>query len=243
MSIYCTYLTVYKGNKLPCFYIGSSSIARVENGYVGSVTSKKYSKTWKHEVKHNRHLFDTKIISRHSSRQEAFEKELSLQLELNVQKNPLYVNLGYAQPNGCYGLGLSGKDHWSKQPGKIHNAKTNHPRGMLSKKHSESRSKYMSEIQMGEKNHFYSKSHSDETIEAIRKKAKNKIWVTNGIENLRLEKFDQIPKGWKRGRTLSSEKSPANMKWINNGKEERFVKKCYDIPQGWLTGRLKGSRQ
>jgi hypothetical protein len=225
MSIYCTYLTVYKGNKLPKFYIGSTSINRIENGYVGSVTSKKYAKIWKYEVRYNKHLFKTKIISKHSSRQEAFEKELSLQLALNVQKNPLYVNLGYAQPNGCYGLGLKGKDHWSKQPGMVHNAKTNHPRGMLGKKHPESRNRYMSEIQMGEKNHFYGKNHTDDAIEAIRKKARNKIWVTDGVKNLKLEKTDNIPEGWRRGRTLSAENSPSNMKWINNGKEERFVKK------------------
>lgn len=242
MDIYCTYLTIYKGNLLPKFYIGSTSIDRIKSGYHGSVCSKRYSRIWKSEIKHNPYLFETKIISTHTSRQEAFDKELKLQLALKVQQNPLYINLGYAQPNGCYGLGLSGGEHWSKQPGKVHNAKINHPKGMSGKKHKKSRNQYMSEIQLGEKNHFFGKHHNDETKRKISEKAKKKIWITNGIENKRSEIDYPMPNGWKRGRVISADKSPKTMMWINNGNYEKYIKQSNDIPPDWVRGRLKGIR-
>ena len=61
-NIYCTYLTVYSGNKLPPFYIGSSSIDIINNGYRGSVSSKEYKQIWKTELKNNSHLFKIMII-------------------------------------------------------------------------------------------------------------------------------------------------------------------------------------
>lgn len=103
MSIYCVYLTIYKGNKLPKFYIGSSSLQKIKNGYLGSVNSIKYGEIWKDETKNNRHLFETKVVTKHKTRKEALEKELKLQLALRVQENPLYINLSYARPNGCHG--------------------------------------------------------------------------------------------------------------------------------------------
>jgi hypothetical protein len=37
--MYCVYLTIYKGNNLPPFYIGSTSIDKIDGGYHGSVMS------------------------------------------------------------------------------------------------------------------------------------------------------------------------------------------------------------
>jgi hypothetical protein len=92
MSIYCVYLTIYKGNKLPIFYIGSTSVKKIELGYHGSVSSKKFKSIWKQELKTHPELFVTKIISKHILRDEATEKESSLQMKLRVHKNSLYTN-------------------------------------------------------------------------------------------------------------------------------------------------------
>lgn len=47
-NLYCTYLTVYKGNKLPPFYIGYTSVDNILNkSYRGSPESKKYKSVWK----------------------------------------------------------------------------------------------------------------------------------------------------------------------------------------------------
>lgn len=109
MSIYVTYLTIYSGNKLPPFYIGSSSLDNINNGYRGSVQSKQYEYIWKEELKQNPHLFKTKIISNHDNREDALEKELLLQTKLNVVKSPLYINMALAQKNGYFGMSTKGK--------------------------------------------------------------------------------------------------------------------------------------
>lgn len=98
--MYCVYLTTYKGNKLPPFYIGSTSIKNIENGYFGSVSSKLYKQTWNLEIKQNPHLFKITIISRHTSRADALSKELSFHKKLNVVDSQMYTNRSYACING-----------------------------------------------------------------------------------------------------------------------------------------------
>lgn len=94
---YCVYLTIYKGNKLPPFYIGSSSIKRIsKHHYKGSVDSKEYRDIWQQEKLQNPHLFDVKIISRHATRIEAFEMENKLHKKLKVVESTMYVNMTYA---------------------------------------------------------------------------------------------------------------------------------------------------
>ena len=90
--IYCTYVTFYSGNKLPPFYVGSSDLTRIQNGYRGSVGSIEYSKVFKSELKQNPHLFKIKIISTHSTRPEAYIRENQIQKKLNVVNSPLYMN-------------------------------------------------------------------------------------------------------------------------------------------------------
>jgi hypothetical protein len=90
--IYCTYLTIYKGNLLPPFYIGISSINRIGQGYRGSVKSQVYMSLWKNELKTNPHLFKTIILTTHLNRDEAEKKEEFFHRKLKVVSNPLYVN-------------------------------------------------------------------------------------------------------------------------------------------------------
>lgn len=90
--MYCTYLTIYRGNLLPPFYIGYSSLENIINGYRGSVSSKEYRSLWLNELKKNPHLFETRIISRHENKIDAMEREEKLQRRLNVVRNSLYIN-------------------------------------------------------------------------------------------------------------------------------------------------------
>lgn len=100
---YCTYITHYSGKILPPNYIGSTSIEQINNGYYGSVTSKKYKSIWKYELKTHPELFSIDIISTHDTRREATYKELQLQKMFNVVKSDLFINLSYATKNGCFG--------------------------------------------------------------------------------------------------------------------------------------------
>ena len=97
MTIYnqpfCTYITVYKGNKLPPFYIGYTKTENISKGYRGSVCSKEYKKIWYEELKNNEHLFSTHIISLHKTKKEANEREMYFQSKLCVlQKPTMYIN-------------------------------------------------------------------------------------------------------------------------------------------------------
>jgi len=111
MNDYCTYLTTYFGNKMPMFYIGSSSVDKVNNGYHGSVSSKKFKSIWQEELKNNPQLFKTKIISLHQNDIESREKELQLQKLLNVVKSTFYVNESYARVNGFHGRDVKKENH------------------------------------------------------------------------------------------------------------------------------------
>jgi hypothetical protein len=92
-AMFCTYLTLYSGNKLPPFYIGSTSVKRVEDeGYGGSVSSKLYAAIWRSERKAHPELFRTQILSIHTSRKDAFDKEQKLQLAVGAAKSPMYMN-------------------------------------------------------------------------------------------------------------------------------------------------------
>lgn len=97
--MYVIYLTAYRGNKLPPFYIGSTSLKRLQAGYVGSVASRRYSKIWEQERKQNPQLFSTKVISTRPTRKAATEREREIQLKMNVVKSSLYVNLAIACSN------------------------------------------------------------------------------------------------------------------------------------------------
>ena len=101
MKKYCVYLTTYRGNKLPPFYIGYSSVSKVENGYNGSVSSKSFKETWSKERKENRQLFSTRIIQTFETSNEARICEERIQRALNVHRNPLYINMsiGYSKFN------------------------------------------------------------------------------------------------------------------------------------------------
>lgn len=107
---YCVYLTTYLGNKFPPFYIGSSSIDKIEKGYRGTVASKKYKKLFCQELKNNPQLFKTQIVATYHSRKMALYREKILQIKLNVVKSTMYINQSIAQLNGCHGMSVRGED-------------------------------------------------------------------------------------------------------------------------------------
>lgn len=108
---FCTYFTFYSGNKLPPFYVGSSSAKRVTSGYHGTVTSKRYSLIWKSELRNNPSLFKTMVIRTYSTRKEALAREKYLQEKLGVVRSSMYVNLSIASKNGFFGMPMVGRKH------------------------------------------------------------------------------------------------------------------------------------
>lgn len=109
MKTHVVYLTRYRGDKLPPWYIGSSFEENVLNGYTGSVQSKKWKVIYYNELKENRHLFKTRILSYHSTREEAVLEELRLQQMHLVMTSEKYFNESYASPKGFFGRDVSGE--------------------------------------------------------------------------------------------------------------------------------------
>lgn len=116
---YCTYLTIYRGKRLPPFYIGYSSVGKVEDGYHGSVQSKRYKQTWKQELIENPKAFETIILSVHSSKEEANAREIELQFKLQVHKNPLYINQVIGRKFFAETKGFLGRKHTAETKAKI----------------------------------------------------------------------------------------------------------------------------
>jgi hypothetical protein len=161
---YCTYVTIYRGNKLPPFYIGYSLTQKVEN-YHGSVTSKRFKETWKQELTDNPEAFKTVIISRHESRVEAVDKEQKLQRSLNILKKPeMYINRTIGRPIGS---GKKGMRHKQPRPQSYRDGVAARRRGM---KMSEEQKKLIS---IANKGRILSTETRRKMSEAPRRKKSN----------------------------------------------------------------------
>lgn len=93
---FCVYVTCYRGEKLPPYYIGHSSCLKIKQGYHGSVLSKRYKHIWCDELKNNPDLFVSYILSKHQTRLEAEKREGYVQQMLNVVESDLFVNQCFA---------------------------------------------------------------------------------------------------------------------------------------------------
>lgn len=134
--MYCVYLITYTGDKLPKYYVGSTKVLNLEQGYRGSVYSKKYKSIWKAEVSNNPQLFTYSIISKHKTRQEALEAELQYQVENSVVCSECYANMSLAQPDGFFGMDVSGKNnpmHGKSRKGERHKGGHNISKGLKHK--------------------------------------------------------------------------------------------------------------
>lgn len=195
---YCVYFTIYRGNMMPPFYIGSSSISKVLNGYNGSPSSSKYKKIWKIERKNNHSKFKTTILKKFNTREEAAKFELKIQIMLRVHANPLYINMGYFHAghivyNMCLencakmakmNKGVPRSEETKKKisesnKGKKLSDETKLKIGFASKnrihrKLTEDEKIKISERQKGEKHHFYGKQLTDEHKLNLSKSTKNK---------------------------------------------------------------------
>jgi hypothetical protein len=119
MSPGVVYLTRYLGDKMPPFYIGSSSEQRIVDGYHGTVKSKRYAEIWQREIEAHPELFITEIVSRHASRKEATIAERQLQQELGVVGSDLFINMSIAAPNGFFGPSQRGIPKTAEHAAKI----------------------------------------------------------------------------------------------------------------------------
>jgi hypothetical protein len=175
-------MTHYTGDKLPPYYIGSTSIKKVENGYHGTVSSEKYSSIWKSEQKDNPHLFKTSILNRHATREEAYLDEIKWQTKLNVVKSDLFVNLKVHAPTfNRAGVILSD------------DTKTKLSNANMGKSHSPERRQAQSRGQIGKKRG----PHSEEHKMKIGKSRKGKLHSEEAKIKMSISSKGQ--KAWNKG--------------------------------------------
>lgn len=257
---FVVYITYYTGDKLPPWYIGSSSAERVENGYNGSINSKKFKDIYRSEQKLNKDLFKTKILSYHFTRDEAMVEELRLHKKHNVSRNKKYMNLSFAIPGGLFGR--TGR---------------NHPQ--YGQQHSEEFCIDISLRQSGSKNSFHGKSHTkdskrkisaklkqnnkshkgmfnDEALQRIKDKSgtcKDSAYLYNDeLELCRrvsgVELKELLSKGWKMGRKVYKRNIGVDKINIYH-KEQRKNRKIYPreldyfLERGWSKGKYNFNRK
>jgi hypothetical protein len=184
---YCTYITFYSGHKLPPFYIGSSSIIKVINGYNGSVSSIKYKKIWQQELKDAPHLFKTIILTNHEHRKDATEREYQFQVAVSSSSNPMYINEAYAKRGFAYGKKQT-QEHVSKRTSHRKGIKTGPNLAMRGENHPN----------FGKPGPFTGKHHSVESNE------KNRDSHLGKIDSLKTKQKKSgsakgKPKPWLRG--------------------------------------------
>lgn len=196
--MFVTYLTIYRGNKLPPFYIGSTSLKKFLEGYNGTILSKKYKSIYQKEQKEHPELFDSLIIDEFVTREEATECERRYQKQMDVVKNKLFFNMSIAAPDGCFGMDTSGKNHPLYG---THNGKGNihsyHPETL-----EQSFAPFVPEgFIEGRSPNYKASSHN-----------KGKKWYNNGIEHKMIHP-DNVPDGWVKGKLPGSAKAAASKMW------------------------------
>lgn len=66
---------------------------------------------------------------------------------------------------------------------------------------------------------------------------KKRTYYTNGINEVRLYDWEEIPNGWRKGRVKSTVTTLGN-KWYNNGEINIMLSPSDSIPEGFTPGRI-----
>lgn len=226
---------------MPPFYIGHTKVSKIEEGYRGSVGSKKYKKIWLHELKNNPHLFKTKVISIHETRKEAVLKESYFHKSLNVL-GEMYINESISK--GSFFVFNRTKEHTKaiidSRIGYSHSKET---RNKISK--SKKGKGYPSRI---------GKSVSEETKSKISNKLTGRLLSEETKEKMKISKvgFKHTEETKLKMKKPKSDRAKENMKKcenprtcgklvVNNGKNEKFVNPLdlnLFIEKGWKRGKL-----
>lgn len=188
------------------FYVGMHSTDTLEDGYLGSGKRLRYS-IKKYGVENHK----KDILEFSETRDVLAERESVLVNELFL-KNPLVLNI-ILGGTGSYSY-LGDKSIGGKIGGNVVANRLKYDNeyrermrivrsNSFKKSHKEGKFKY---------DNFTGKNHTEETKQKMREKANQRIgnknsqygtcWITNGSENKKISKTDDMPCGWKHGRCI-----------------------------------------
>ena len=180
---YCIYLTTYSGKLMPSWYIGSTSKKNIEEGYHGTVLSKRYKTIWRQEFREHPELFKTDIIKTFETRKEALQNEYEYQVACDVVKSEDYINQAIAAPNGFFGMKCDGEK--SHRFGKKHLATS---KLKMQKSHIGLRQSIATKEKKRQKSLLF--RHSEESKLKISISKLNRIYITNKKEDKLINKKD-----------------------------------------------------
>jgi len=196
------------------FYIGVHETNNINDGYLGS------GKVLRNSVYyHGKENFKREIIEFCDNRNSLLIREREIVNE-ELIKEPKCINLVVG--------GLGGNFKNEKHKYNFHANGGKRVRKIFREKHLD---KFYNDIEYGKKwfenyheaiknkrhgedNHFFNKTHNDETKKKIgqnsslkQKRSNNSqfgtCWITNGIENKKIKKGENIPNDWKVGRVIT----------------------------------------
>jgi hypothetical protein len=187
------------------YYIGMHSCSNLEDGYMGSGKRLRRSLN-KHGIENH----TKEILEFLEDRESLAKREFEIVNEELIQ-DPLCMNL---QLGG--GGGFSSEEHKLKFIKSLKKGNLTYIKRLKTdKEFAERVSERFSKISIGNQyglgnKSFSGRSHSEETKEKMRNidrtGSKNsqfgKCWITNGTENKKIKKDEQIPDGWKLGRKI-----------------------------------------
>lgn len=215
--MFVVYLTIYSGNKLPPFYIGSTSLKKYSSGYCGTITSQAYRTIYTKEIRESPELFDVVLLETCRTREHALIQELFWQKRVNAKTSSDYFNMSWAQPNGFMGRDTSGKNHPLFGS---HNAKGYiHSYDPITFKAS-----FSLDVPPG--------NVLGRVPTVSRANFRGKRWFTNGSKDMFCK---TCPDGFKAGRTTNFRRKAGTKKAYTNG----IISKYFDIgrePLGWVPG-------
>jgi len=136
--------------------------------------SRAYVNIWKKELDNNPHLFETFILTKHETRNEAASREADLQRKLKVLKNDLYINRNIG--------GFRGRDMTASHKHKISKALKGKKK---SPEHTAKMITTLTERNKTRVNHFTGKTHSQEAITKIKEARAKQIISEETKEKMR----------------------------------------------------------
>lgn len=190
------------------FYYGMHSTSDLEDGYIGSGT-----RLWRSINKHGRENHSIEILEYFTDRKTLKIKEKEIITE-DLLNDSMCMNLqlggggGFCSDEHAKKFHKAGGRKVFQNHSKIHASKI-----IEDSDYYTSWKKAISEGLKGETNTWRGQTHTEETINKIRKSSLGKHtgsknsqfgtrWITNGLLNKKIKKTETIPLGWSKGRKI-----------------------------------------